>query len=113
MQEPLRGELWDIDLNPTMGHEQAGFRPALVLSVDLFNKGPAELVVVAPLTRTDRKVRWHVEVRPPEGGVTAQSFIQCENIRSVSTRRFKRRRGRISAATFDEVEDRVRILLGL
>jgi mRNA interferase MazF len=34
--EPLRGEVWDLDLNPIIGREQAGFRPALVLSVDLF-----------------------------------------------------------------------------
>ena len=113
MPEPLRGELWDVDWNPVTGHEQAGFRPALVLSVDLFNKGPAELVVVAPLTRTDRKIRWHVGIRPPEGGVTANSFIQCEHVRSVSTRRLKRRRGKVAPDTLTQVEDRVRILLGL
>jgi len=113
MPEPLRGELWDTDFNPVIGREQAGFRPALVLSVDLFNNGPAELVIVAPITRTDRKLRWHVGIRPPEGGVSAESFIQCENARSVSTRRLKRRRGKVSPDTLAQVEDRVRILLGL
>ena len=111
--EPLRGEVWDLDLDPITGREQAGFRPALVLSVDLFNVGPAELVVVVPMTRTHRKVRWHVPARPPEGGLTAETFIQCENVRSVSKRRLKRRRGRIWAETLEQVEDRVRILLGL
>jgi len=43
--KPARGEIWLVDLNPTRGHEQAGKRPALVVSVDLFNFGPAELVV--------------------------------------------------------------------
>jgi mRNA interferase MazF len=111
--EPLRGEVWDLDLDPITGREQAGFRPALVLSVDLFNVGPAELVVVVPMTRTQRKVRWHVLARPPEGGLTAESYIQCENVRSVSKRRLKRRRGRIAVETLEQVEDRVRILLGL
>jgi mRNA interferase MazF len=111
--EPLRGEVWDLDLNPIIGREQAGFRPALVLSVDLFNVGPAELVVTVPITRTQRKIRWHVPIRPPEGGIATQSFVQCENVRSVSKRRLKRRRGRVSAETLQQVEDRVRILLGL
>jgi mRNA interferase MazF len=111
--EPSRGDIWDLDLNPVLGREQAGFRPALILSVDLFNQGPADLIVVAPLTRTARKIRWHVSVRPPEGGLSAESFIQCENIRAVSKQRLKRRRGRISPGTLDQVEDRIRILLGL
>ena len=116
--EPSRGEVWDLDLNPIVGREQAGReqagrRPALVLSVDLFNEGPAELVVVIPVTRTQRKVRWHVGVRPPEGGFAAESFIQCENVRSVSKARLIRRRGRVSSETLEQVEDRIRILLGL
>ena len=113
MQDPMRGELWDLDLNPVVGHEQAGFRPALILSVDLFNAGPAELVVVVPLTRTQRNVRWHVRIRPPEGGAVAESFVQCENVRAVSKHRLKRRRGKVSSETLEQVEDRIRILLGL
>ena len=42
----LRGEIWQVNLNPTRGHEQAGIRPALVLSVDVFHNGPAELVII-------------------------------------------------------------------
>ena len=115
MSDPdaLRGDVWDLNFDPTVGHEQAGARPALIVSVDLFNEGPAELVVVAPITRTARMVRWHVPVAPPEGGLTAQSFIQCESVRAVSKRRLKRRRGRVSDATLHQVEDRLRILMGL
>jgi mRNA interferase MazF len=113
MPDPMRGELWDLDLNPVVGHEQAGVRPALILSVDLFNAGPAELVVVVPLTRTQRNVRWHVRIRPPEGGAVAESFVQCENVRAVSKHRLKRRRGKVSSETLEQVEDRIRILLGL
>ncbi|HUS05200.1 MAG TPA: type II toxin-antitoxin system PemK/MazF family toxin [Bryobacteraceae bacterium] len=111
--EPGRGEVWDLNLDPTAGHEQAGLRPALMVSVDLFNAGPAALVVVIPITRTARGVRWHVPVDPPEGGLVAKSFVQCENVRSVSKSRLKRLRGRVSAITLQEVEDRLRILLGL
>jgi mRNA interferase MazF len=111
--KPARGDVWDLDFNPIQGHEQAGHRPALIVSVDLFNQGPAELVVAIPLTRTDRRVRWHVPVTPPEGGVSATSYIQCENVRSISSSRLTRFRGRVSLQTLAEVEDRLRILLGL
>ena len=113
MPAPSRGEVWDLNLDPTTGHEQAGSRPVLILSADIFNEGPADLVVVIPLTRTERKVRWHVAIRPPEGGLVADSFIQCESVRSVSKRRVIRLRGRVSESTLQQVEDRVRILLGL
>jgi mRNA-degrading endonuclease toxin of MazEF toxin-antitoxin module len=45
---PTYGEIWLVDLNPTQGHEQAGIRPAVVISTDLLNHGPADLVIVAP-----------------------------------------------------------------
>lgn len=111
--EPLRGDVWDLSFDPTIGHEQAGARPALIVSVDLFNEGPAELVVAIPLTRTQRRVRWHVAVFPPEGGLAGRSFIQCENVRAVSKRRLKRLRGRVSEETMVQVEDRLRVLMGL
>ena len=111
--DALRGEVWEISLDLGLGHEQAGSRPALIVSVDLFNEGPADLVVVAPITRTARKVRWQVPVSPPEGGLVADSYIQCESVRSVSKQRLKRRRRRVSDATLEQVEDRLRILMGL
>jgi mRNA interferase MazF len=111
--EPSRGDVWDLDLDPARGHEQAVVRPALIVSVDIFNEGLAELVVVIPITRTQKRVRWHVQANPPEGGLVSESFIQCENVRSVSKTRLKRLRGRVSASTILQVEDRLRILLGL
>ena len=111
--EPSRGEVWDLQFDPVIGHEQSGSRPALILSEDLFNEGPAGMVVVAPITRLARKVRWHVPVAPAEGGLSTESFIQCEDVRSVSKGRLKRRRGRVPSPVMQQVEDRLRILLGL
>lgn len=67
-----------MDLDPTKGREQAGSRPALVISVDPFNHGPAELVVVLPITSRHQGIPFHVRLTPPEGGVTRESFIKCE-----------------------------------
>lgn len=111
---PSRGDVWFIDLSdPPKGHEQAGNRPALILSVDKFNHGPADLVIAIPISKVPKGIPTHVEVRPPEGGVTVRCFIRCEAVRSLSRIRLVRRMGTVSDLTMDAVEDRVRILLGL
>lgn len=112
--EPSRGEIWLADLNPIRGHEQAGARPVLIISTDLFNHGPSGLVFVIPLTRTDRRIPAHIALEPPEGGVNSRSFILCDALRSISKDRLKGRPwGAITAATMRRVEDTVRMLLEL
>ena len=113
MPQPSRGEIWLVNLNLTRGHEQAGIRPGLVVSVDLFNHGPAGLVVLLPLTTQDKGIPFHLEVNPPEGGLSAKSFIKCEDIRSVAKERLSRQLGAVSSTTMVAVEDRMRILLEL
>jgi mRNA interferase MazF len=111
--EPSRGDVCSINLDPTVGHEQEGARPALVVSVDKFNHGPADLVVVLPITSRDGKQPIHVSVKPPEGGLSKLSFIKCEDIRSVSKQRLRQFYGTVSAQTMAEVEKRLRVLLAL
>lgn len=113
MTLPSRGDIWLVDLNPVRGREQAGRRPALVISVDLFNHGPAGLAVVLPLTTKDKRIPFHVPVHPPEGGVKQVSFIKCEDIRSVAKERLSDQWGAVSRTTLSEVDDRLRILLDL
>ena len=113
MDNPVRGEIWLVDLNPTRGHEQGGRRPGLVVSVDLFNQGPAGLVIVLPITTKEKGIPLHVEIKAPEGGLTKRSFIKCEDIRSVSRERLVQRLGQVTRSTLDAVEDRLRILLNL
>lgn len=113
MSRASRGEIWLVGLDPTKGREQAGMRPTLVISVDQFNHGAAELVIVIPITSKAKGIPLHVEVTPPEGGLTMTSFVKCEDVRSISTSRLVRRLGKVSSPTIDNVEDRLRILLGL
>lgn len=112
-RQPSRGEIWLVDLDPTRGHEQAGRRPALVLSADPFNHGPAGLVVIAPITSRDKHIPYHVALQPPEGGLTKPSFVKCEDIRSITKERLGKRLGAIRAESMTEVENRVRLLLDL
>lgn len=113
MTNPSRGEIWLINLPPAVGHEQKGKRPALVVSVDQFNHGPAGLVVILPITGKYKGIPFHVELKPPEGGLRKRSFIKCEDIRSVSKERLSERWGVVSDSTLTDVQDRLRILLDL
>lgn len=110
---PARGEIWLADLNPVRGREQAGMRPCLVISVDPFNQSPAGLAIVIPMTTHARKIRTHVPITPPEGGVREVSFVKCEDVRSVSTERLVTRWGLVLPPTLAAIEDRLRILMGL
>ena len=110
---PSRGEVWLVDLNPTRGHEQAGKRPALVVSTDIFNHGPAGLVVIAPMTTKDKKIALHVRVDPPEGGVRETCFIKSEDVRSISTERLIAHWGRVEPHTLEFVALRIKSLLEL
>lgn len=113
MTQPARKEVWLVRLDPTTGREQAGTRPALIVSDDSFNQGFADLVFIIPITSKAKPIRSHIPLLPPDGGLNLPSFIMCEAMRSVSKQRLIKRLGIISTKTMTEVEDRLRILLDL
>jgi mRNA interferase MazF len=113
MNRASRGDIWLVNLDPTQGREQAGTRPILIISVDGFNHGAAELVVGVPVTSKAKGIPLHVEINPPEGGLNVKSYAKCEDVRSISTNRLVRKFGIVSSQTIEKIEDRLRILLGL
>jgi mRNA interferase MazF len=112
---PRRGEIWYVNFSPTRGREQQGERPALVVSDDRFNESPAGLVIVLPLTTTERPgVPWHVEVSTDAApGLERTSYIMCEQVRAVAEARLRRRAGTIEPDQLARVEDRLRVLMAL
>ncbi len=115
MADPNRGEIWLANLGTGQGHEQAGARPALVVSDDFFNAGLAGLVMVAPLTSKVAKskhIPTHILVSPPEGGLKTPSVIRCDQLRTIGKGRLgKVSWGTVSASTMARVEDVLRLLL--
>jgi mRNA interferase MazF len=95
------------------GHEQAGTRPVVILSVDRFNASPAGLIIVLPITTRAKGIPSHVEVLAGEANLKQKSFIKCEDVRSISKERLSSYVGNISKQTMSQVEDKMRILLGL
>ena len=109
-----RGQVWLVDFGkPETAEEpeQAKIRPALVLSVDEVNHH-ANLAVVVPITTTLRGLSSHVVIAPPEGGLDRRSALQCDQIRAVSQRRFRRSLGHLPPATLHQVQERVCLILG-
>ncbi len=112
--KPSRGEIWLVDLDPVVGHEQAKLRPCLVISNDDFNHGLSYLHIILPLTSKNRNNPLHVRINTPEGGINRESFILCDQIRSVSRERFKSRGlGNISELTLNAVEHILSILINV
>ena len=110
----VRGSIWLVDLDPTMGHEQAKRRPCLVVSADTYNKGLAGLAVIMPITSRQRELFWYVSLSPSEGGLDKKSYIICDQVRNVSLQRFSSKcLGFISDHTFEQVEERLKILFYL
>jgi mRNA interferase MazF len=110
---PRRGEVWGVDLDPTRGREQAGIRPALIVSDDALNGGPRDLVIICPITGTDRGIPTHVPVAPPEGGLSRPSAIMVEQVRAVSTSRLGRRGGEVTPETMGQVDQVLGLVLNI
>jgi mRNA interferase MazF len=110
---PYRGEVWSVQLDPTLGHEQGGTRPCLVVSTNKFNHGPAGLVIVVPITSRDKRIPTHVRIPTGEAGLTADSYAKSEELRCVSKERFRKRWGSVAPGTMEAVAQRVRIILDL
>lgn len=102
--QPRLGEVWSAVFDPATGHEQRGVRPALVISNDDFNQLPHTFCILVPLTRTNKDIPSHIPVHPPQGGLRETSFIMCEQEKSPSVTRLRRRMGSVDGATVDLVQ---------
>ena len=106
MARILRGEIRWADLNPVRGHEQAGERPVLVLSHDVFNERSGTVIAVA-LTSQEPRAGFPLTTEMRAAGLPKRSWVKIGQIRTLSTERVGRRVARASD------EDLVRIVEGL
>jgi mRNA interferase MazF len=99
-----RGDVMVANLNPAVGHEQGGRRPVLIVSPGQYNSWPIGMVIVAPITSTDRRLRHHVPIGK-EAGLRGPSFVMPEYVRAISQERLSERPiGVASDRTLDKVE---------
>jgi mRNA interferase MazF len=106
-----RGDIYRVDLEPTIGSEQQGAaRPCVVLSISAFNK-KLRTVVVVPLSSSARPLPPLV-VSVPSAGI-ANSTALCGQVRTIDKRRLKNAMDKLSPADLEAVEKGVRQVLGL
>ena len=110
---PHRGDVWLIDFGDPVGREQAGIRPAVVVSADLLNDGPAGVVVVVPLTTAARGLPSHVEISAEQSGLDEVSYAKCEDLKPVSEQRLVNRLGSVDPAPLFEIPRVLSFLLDL
>jgi mRNA interferase MazF len=85
----------------------------VIISTNLLNHGPADLVIVAPMTRTDRGIRRHVRLGAPDAHQGQTSVVLCDAIRSVPVQRLNGYAGRLSPGAMAQVARRLHNLLDL
>lgn len=102
---PRVGDIWYVDFSPQVGREQAGVRPALVVSNDAFNDVQNDLHIVCPLTTRDRGLAYHVPVAPPVANLTRPSLVMCEQVKSQSIQRFLQFRGVVPDEVLQQVQE--------
>ena len=101
---PRQGEIWETDFEPTLGHEQSGRRPALVLSVNGIN-ATSWVSIVLPMSSQIRNLPVRIFVEASETGMDKPSDILCDQIRAVDHRRFLYRRGSVDRSTLVRCAD--------
>ena len=102
---PCRGEVWDVNFDPTIGSEIRKIRPAVVISSDGIGRLPIKLV--SPITGWQTQFSrnaWHVRIEPNRtNGLTKVSAIDTLQIRGVDVQRFISKRGRLNATLMAEI----------
>ena len=108
-----RGELYYADLSPVIGSEQGGVRPVLVVQNDIGNKFSPTVIGAAVTSRINKaKLPTHIELNAVEYGLSKDSVVLLEQIRTLDKRRLKERIGELPTKTMLMVDDALLISLG-
>lgn len=102
MARILRGEIRWADLNPVRGREQAGLRPVLILSHDVFNERSGTVIAVA-ITSQPQRAGFPLTLELRTGNLPKQSWIKISQIRTLSTERIGKLIGRVLEEDLNQV----------
>jgi len=111
MAHILRGEIRWADLNPVRGHEQAGLRPVLILSQDIFNERSGTVIAVA-LTSQEQRAGFPLTLELEEIQLPKRSWIKISQIRTLSVERIGKRLGRVSPEQLARVVEGLNEIIG-
>jgi mRNA interferase MazF len=107
----LRGEVYWADLNPVRGREQAGLRPVLILSHDLFNRKSGTVIVMA-ITSQPQKAGFPLTLALPDAMLPKSSWVKISQIRTISVDRLGKKIAVLENETISQLIDGLLELIG-
>jgi mRNA interferase MazF len=109
-----KGDLYFADLSPVMGSEQGGVRPVLVVQNDVGNKYSPTIIVAAVTSRRNKaNLPTHVEISADGNGLSKNSVVLLEQLRTIDKQRLKERIGTIDKTRLPEVNEALSVSLGI
>lgn len=105
MARILRGEIRWADLNPGRGREQAGLRPVLILSQDVFNERSGTVIAMA-ITSQPQRAGFPLTYELPTAGLPKRSWVKISQVRTLAVERIGKKVGIVSP------EDLARVIEG-
>ena len=114
MRKVPRGTVVTLSLDPTVGSEQRGVRPCVIVSdPDVAGEQRYPLVAVIPLTRTAGAGALYPRLEPGESGIRSVSFALVDQVRSVDKRRIRGIGRSVAPAEMEAIDAGLRLFLGL
>ena len=114
VRDPRRGEVYLVSFDPTLGAEIRKTRPALILQNDIANRASPITIVAAITSRFDEELYpTEVPIRAREGGLSTDSVVLLNQIRSIDKQRLVRRIGKLTSGTMSHVDRALALSLGL
>ena len=111
MARILRGEICWADLNPVRGSEQAGSRPVLILSQDIFNERSGTVIAVA-ITSQPQRAGFPLTLELKTVGMPKRSWVKISQIRTLAVERIGKRIGRVDPEVIAQVIDGLYEIIG-
>lgn len=111
MARILRGEIRWAELNPVLGKEQAGRRPVLVLSHDVFNERSGTVIAMA-ITSQPQRAGFPLTLELQAKGLPKQSWVKISQIRTLAVERIGQRLGKVSPEELAQVIDGLNEIIG-
>ena len=112
--EVHRGEVFYADLSPVVGSEQGGIRPVLILQNDIGNRHSPTVIAAAITSRQNKnRLPTHIGLKAGRGGLTRDSIVLLEQIRTLDKRRLRERAGRLDPEDQQRVDQALGVSVGL
>ena len=109
-----RGDIFYADLSPVVGSEQGGVRPVLVVQNDIGNKYSPTVIVAAVTSQINKaKMPTHIELSANEYGLSKDSVVLMEQIRTIDKKRLKEKIGHMDEELQHSIDEALRISFGL